>query len=118
MSVRTTIYLMYATVVPYDTFDEAGYDRLSDEGYIDSGRGETWAQKYGVTVVSDGMGGKYAVVGVVHARSELEGYFAKSITSLPELTEEEEFQARVGVSDVLPKDVSFEMGWVILSHSS
>lgn len=119
MSTQTNTYVIYGWLFDMKQFEDAdasiNYDAL--EGYMDSPYNSETNPKDGLTVLFDGMGGKYVAVGRVVAKSDVyEGlYEPVSLDREPDFRGEVESAFAALLKTIKPKGLP-ELGWHVITH--
>lgn len=82
MSTGFNQYLITGVRIPYERGTYEEYEAYDDNGYK-----KEIGQKNGLTVLYDGMCGKYIVIGVVHQKSPYDQPFEEEVVQLNSATD-------------------------------
>lgn len=95
MGVSMNQYLFWGVKVAYDCVDSGLKEEFEEfeDSFHDNGYRKEVRSHFGLTLISDGMGGKYRVIGRVLEKAD-PGYPIKSVFEIPKPTEAEEEMLR------------------------
>lgn len=134
MSTQVNTYVLWGLILPYEEVnalpggEDSAYDRA--EPYTDSAFDEDVNPKNEVTILFDGMNGKYVAVGHVIAKTRDYGHFHQPVTlrnpsihASPDIPLSEFGLWKAGIGKAL-EDLGYsyeqvegrEIGWHVISH--
>ncbi len=117
MSVQSNIYILYGIIIPYPKGAETDDDKIYDlcDPYTDSARDEAVNLKDNITILLDGMGGKYTAIGhVTHKGDEYGGLDSTPVAITGDREEHRETIERVA-KEIFGVDAP-ACGWHVICH--
>lgn len=122
MSVQHNTYIIYGVILPWESLrdldDEGVYEAM--EPYFDSAFKPEVNPRRGITIISDGMNGKYHAIGRVVRRTDVYQPFAEPPFAIPSDDQRDLFDLiRANVRETLA-DLSYDgpldFGWHVFTH--
>lgn len=124
MGVDTTNYIVFGYKLPYSIFGDSEWDDFYNkfEDYIESTYDDKYKKRL-LSIIADGMGGKYVVVGKIIDRTDSDCYcFSNNFNVIPSsiITDELVKQLKEEFVRLFPKyaELADKPQYLIFSHCS